>query len=407
MHPLNPLQYYQFFKDFTLVAKAFLETDILTGAIVESYSYRLVMILQEMVDASYPYIGDLNQLRELLPNSSIIKKIISTTRQLQRSATNSLHPMNQRPAVLPGTIAPRITYVPKNSSIFEKSGNEIPWRGVNIKYTQNEIFVDVIERIDYIVGSSKSPLLNSHAQFNSSGSAYYDLLTVSNDRSMVVRKAHPPVSANIQGQIVFSSSLSEMPQIELILDPARHNLGIPSFHKCVDLGSWLSDHHTLEFIPPDEKFTLMEYSINLLEELGKNNFYNSTGLVEADMTTGLGIAKNMFEIRLQIKIMHTVECVDNLKLDIYLPRDYGYTIKVVRITQGSVELKESGRYEWIFDKQTPTGLSCVLRGEIRSDEQEEADVTDDPLFDATKAKVVKPRFVRLSYENKGCVPSGI
>ncbi|VEU21413.1 DEKNAAC102677 [Brettanomyces naardenensis] len=399
-YSVNPMQYLQFFKDFAFVTKAFLETDTLTVSDIESYSYRIAMILQEMIDASYPYITDLNQLRELLPDNSIIKKIISTTRQLQRSATSSLHPMNQRPHASQATNS-NTMFVTKKASIFEKSGNEIPWRAVNLQYTQNEMLVDVIERIDYIIPSTGTSI-RRESQFNPS-SAYYDLQTVNEKRSKRVL----PTVANIQGKIEFKSSLSGMPTIQMIFDSVHHHLGIPTFHKCVDLPSWISKKQILEFIPPDEKFTLMEYNIDLLEE--KSNYSNFIGLVDAEMTTGLGIARNAFEIRLRTNLLPTVENVEDLKLDIYLPRatSPGYTIKVLRITKGNLQMKRNDCYEWIFDKETVTGLSCTLKGEIRFEDQIDADFTDDPSFDPSKVKVVKPRFVRVSYRSKGSVPSGI
>lgn len=380
-YPINPLQYTKFFQDFVQVSKAFLETDKLTPLVIRSQSHKLVLVLQEMLDASYPYITDLNQLRELVPTNSILKKITKTARQLQQTATTSISNINQQHQAF-GAPQPSLSTV-KTSSIFEKSGNEIPWRQVGLKSTDNELFVDVIESTDFIVPTSKG-----FSQGFNSTSAYYDVGVTK------FNKPAQPVVARITGKILVKSSLPGMPKVQLILDGGSHDLGVPSFHRCVDLQTYLSNRSVLEFVPPDETFTLMEYGIDLLEETAakSTNYWNYTGIVDAEMITGLGVKRNEFEIRLQTKLSHSADSVDHLHVDIFLPRGKDYVVKPLRITRGNLESRGDGLYEWSFDKQTATGQTLSLKAEIVSDEERD--------------QLLKPSFAKVNYKCRGSLPSG-
>lgn len=406
---INPAQYFDFFKTFSFVAKVFLETKRLTPANVTRYSYRLVFLLQVMIDGSSPYITDLNQLRELLPNDSIFKKILSTTRQIQQTASKSIQTMNQINNSLDrGSNLSRI----RNSSIFEKSGNQVPWREANLKYTQNEMFVDVVEKIDYIIPRSGS-INDTSASILNLGSAYYELPGVNSNSAPTRKHNGTPVVAAINGKITFNSSLSGMPKIQLVLDLSRHNIGVPMFHRCVDLGTWTNTGHVIEFIPPNEKFILMQYRLNLLSNSERESPRNPsyyTGLVSTTFSSGLGLAKNVFVVNVHTNTDSSVKSIDDLDIEIRLPAPkstVNWIVKILRITQGSLELKSPREYHWVFDKETPLGMSFTLRGEIKREGEEDVDPSSIPGFDSSKITAVEPMYLKVGYQNKGSVPSGI
>lgn len=402
---INPVEYFDFFKSFSFAAKAFLETRTLTPAEVTRYSYRLVFLLQVMIDGSSPYITDFNQLRELLPNDSIFKRILSTTRQIQQTASKSIQTINQ---VNNSFNRPSNSGHRRNFSIFEKSGNMVPWREANLKYTQNEMFVDLVEKIDYIIPRSGS-INDTSASILNLGSAYYELPGIGSNETPIRKHNSTPIVATINGQITFNSSLSGMPKIQLALDLSRHNLGVPMLHRCVDLDTWVTTGHILEFIPPNEKFTLMEYRINLLAEADRNSSYY-TGLVNTTFSSGLGLAKNVFVVNVHINSDPSVKFIDDLSIDIHLPASKAASnlvIKVLRITQGSLELKSTGEYCWVFDKQTPVGMSFTLRGEIKHEGEEDIDPSSIPGFDSSKVTAIEPMYLKVEYQNKGSVPTGI
>ncbi|KAG7704100.1 hypothetical protein KL911_004389 [Ogataea haglerorum] len=377
----NDLQYLQFLADFGTVVKSFLNGAVLTPAKVELNAHNLLLILQEMVDASFPYLTDLNQLQELLPSNSILNKIISTTKQIQGTASHSINSLAQGSSLLHASSSASSLAssqfqkgVLPASCIFEKSGNEIPWRKVNVKHTQNEMLVDLVERISWIVPASKSPKPAYGA------STYYNL-------GLSAKKSRP-VMAAMDGTVYFNSSLSGVPTVQLVLNLNKHDLGVPSFHRCVDTEIWSKSPGVVQFIPPDDKFMLMKYKINLLETETPVNVWNYMGPVDVELVGGLGVERNEFEIKLQTKLLKTVKFIEDLKVEILVPK--GHTVRGLRITHGDLQSR-NGVQEWILDKSLPTGINCTFRGQL--------------LRSGGDSSALRPDYVTVSYSNKGSVPS--
>jgi len=119
--------------------------------------------------------------------------------------------------------------------------NAVSWRSEGIKHKKNEIFLDVIERLNILV---------SH-------------------NGQVLR-------SEILGCLKMKSFLSGMPELKLGLndkvlmessgrvDPSRVkgvDLEDIRFHQCVRLSRFENDR-TISFIPPDGEFDLMVYRLN-------------------------------------------------------------------------------------------------------------------------------------------------
>lgn len=118
--------------------------------------------------------------------------------------------------------------------------NAVSWRTEGIKHRKNEIFLDVIEKLNILVASNGTVL---HSE--------------------------------IMGSIQMKSFLSGMPELKLGLNDklmfeatGRSTNRIKAveledikFHQCVRLARFENDR-TISFIPPDGEFELMSYRLN-------------------------------------------------------------------------------------------------------------------------------------------------
>ena len=118
--------------------------------------------------------------------------------------------------------------------------NAVSWRQEGVKHRKNEIFLDVIEKVNILVASNGTVL-----------------------------------HCDILGSIVMKSFLSGMPELKLGLNDklmfeatGRSNTRVKSveledikFHQCVRLARFENDR-TISFIPPDGDFELMSYRLN-------------------------------------------------------------------------------------------------------------------------------------------------
>lgn len=118
--------------------------------------------------------------------------------------------------------------------------NAVSWRSEGIKHRKNEIFLDVIEKLNLLVSSNGTVL---HSE--------------------------------IMGSIQMKSFLSGMPELKLGLNDklmfeatGRSSTRVKSveledikFHQCVRLARFENDR-TISFIPPDGEFELMSYRLS-------------------------------------------------------------------------------------------------------------------------------------------------
>lgn len=151
----------------------------------------------------------------------------------------------------------------------------LPWRRANVRHTSNEMYVDVVETLSVTLAPSGRPL-----------------------------------AAFANGTIAFTSKVSGVPDITLTLTSpsGKHNLQgimeLPVFHPCVRLNRWKERPGELSFIPPDGRFILAGYEVDLLPfSSGKSGSLSSNNLklpVNMEVKTGLGATGSDFEVRLQV-----------------------------------------------------------------------------------------------------------
>ena len=151
----------------------------------------------------------------------------------------------------------------------------LPWRRANVRHTSNEMYVDIVESLSVSLAPSGRPL-----------------------------------AAFANGTIAFTSKISGVPDLLLNLSTpsGRQNVNsvmeLPVFHPCVRLARWREKPGELSFIPPDGRFVLAGYEVDLLPfQNGKPGMENASNLklpVNIEVKTSLGPTGSDFELRIVI-----------------------------------------------------------------------------------------------------------
>lgn len=115
------------------------------------------------------------------------------------------------------------------------SGPAIPWRRQGVRHTSNELYVDIIETL-----------------------------------SVTIAPSGRAIAALASGTIAFTAKISGVPELVLNLTAPGgpmnipRKLELPVFHPCVRLARWKETPGELSFVPPDGRFVLAGYEVNLL-----------------------------------------------------------------------------------------------------------------------------------------------
>lgn len=167
------------------------------SAIRENFS-TVYQLLEEMVDYGWPLTTEPNALKAMIRPPSMMGKI----QQAVTGASNAV-----------------ISDVLPNGTI-----SNMPWRKSGVKYSQNEVYVDIVEEVDAIVDH-----------------------------------AGRVVWSDVSGSIQVQCHLSGVPDLLLTFkDPDL--IDDCSFHPCVRYGRYEADK-VLSFVPPDGNFELMKYRV--------------------------------------------------------------------------------------------------------------------------------------------------
>jgi len=151
-------------------------------------------LLEELVDNGFPVTTEPTILKDLIPPPSLLNKL----KQVAQAPSASKD----------------IGYSMENSPV--------PWRRAGVKYTNNEIFFDIIEEVDCIIDGNGQV-----------------------------------VSSEITGRIECNSRLSGFPDVLLsFVNPQV--MEDMAFHQCVRFARYEQDR-TLSFVPPDGVFELAKY----------------------------------------------------------------------------------------------------------------------------------------------------
>ena len=204
----QPLMVVEFLTQLHEVLKSYFGNAI-TEAILQEHHLTLYQLLDEMLDSGIPVNTHPGGLHVLVPPPNL---------------ANRLHN-----AVL-GTASGVLVSDQDPTKLLP-----LPWRASNIKYTSNEVYLDVIEHVDATL-DPEGKLLTSA----------------------------------IYGKIEVNCRLSGMPDISLSLSNS-HLIEDYSFHPSVRLARFASDR-VVSFVPADGKFTLMNYKIRPESKEDKNQW---------------------------------------------------------------------------------------------------------------------------------------
>lgn len=257
---IEPLLVLEFLHRVIDALEEFLGAPVLAHKIEANYDV-VAQLLTEMCDAGTISTTEPNALRDVVEVEGLLGKLLGSinlpTKPLTSAGTNPL---------------------------IAQNGPSLPWRRANVRHTSNELYADVVETL-----------------------------------SVTLAPSGRPIAAFANGTIAFTSKVSGVPDIAVNLTgpSGKHNLKsimeLPVFHPCVRLSRWKDNPGELSFIPPDGRFILAGYEVDLLPFTNGNsaNFTQNLKLpVSIEVKTGLGLVGSDFEIRLNInKIFGTGQSV--------------------------------------------------------------------------------------------------
>lgn len=173
------------------------------SAVKDNFS-TVYQLLEELVDYGWPLTTEPNALKAMIKPPSVLAKLQSVVFTNNTSVSDAL------PS---GTIS------------------NMPWRAAGVYYSQNEIYMDIVEELHAIIDAVTGNL----------------------------------ISSDVAGSIQCQSHLSGIPDLLLTFkDPSL--IDDCSFHPCVRYQRFERDQ-VVSFVPPDGNFELMRYSIDTKKRL--------------------------------------------------------------------------------------------------------------------------------------------
>ncbi|KAJ1665846.1 hypothetical protein IW140_002927 [Coemansia sp. RSA 1813] len=254
----------------------------------------IYQLLSEMVDSGKAVTTDTSVLRGLVPVPSLVNRVFENVSGI-------------------GIVPERRPDVNTSST---------PWRAQGIRHTNNEFFVDVVERIDAIVGTNGAI-----------------------------------VSYDVSGDIECKSWLSGMPDMLLSLSNPQAMDDV-AFHPCVRLNKWDSEKK-IAFIPPDGPFKLASFhaSTENLEKALPLYVHATTSVKEMDNTIEFNVEAGQCNGR----------PVENVSLRVPLPAQ-AYNIRVqCKVGAHTVSNTRSPQVEWTIKtlKLTDRTVRLVIQYYVR------------------------------------------
>ena len=402
----NKLEPFALLENIDTILMEYFIKDQLTVKKLSNNSDRLTMIFNYIIDDGELQVsGNLysNKIKEVIPLQNDFTKIIhSTAKNISNAVVNSSQKKDLR------------YHGVMSSAINTGDDNVVPWRTTKFTpYSKEEIYLDFKEKVHLVFqkhGHVKHRIASSNGYINNE--------LKSDSRSSRMRLIHGSIYGSVNGHSLLNGNT---PTIELNLNNNGSDLGIPRFHNCVNAEDYMTDNEDsnllntkIKFIPPDGKFHLMNYNINL-QNIGSNDM----GLISINFENNLGLNDDEFEITVNINGSSKVNKIKNLVVDLKFFEEmnnndndinelsqYG-KIKIIRNTHGRFS-NDVGTItgSWIFDVSTPTGTIAVLRGCI----EDVIATKDTESNESNKIKSVGSMILQtlnIKYEYEGQLISGI
>ncbi|TDZ26177.1 AP-3 complex subunit mu-1 [Colletotrichum orbiculare MAFF 240422] len=254
---IEPLLVLEFIHRIVDVFEEFLGAPLLAHKIESNYDV-VAQLLNEMCDAGVINTTEPNALRDLVEVEGWVGKLLGSINLPSKPGNFGANFSN--------TSAP---------SLVASNTPALPWRRANVRHSSNEMYADIVETLTVTLAPSGRPL-----------------------------------AAFANGTIAFTCKVSGMPDIVMTLTSpsGKHNLAgfmdLPVFHPCVRLARWKERPGELSFVPPDGRFILASYEVDLLPfTSGKSGNISANNLklpVNIEMKTALGPAGSDFEVRLHV-----------------------------------------------------------------------------------------------------------
>ncbi|KAK3682095.1 Adaptor complexes medium subunit family-domain-containing protein [Podospora appendiculata] len=253
---VEPLLALEFLHRLVDSLEEFLGAPLLAHRIEASY-HVVAQLLTEMCDAGTVNTTEPNALRDLVEVEGFMGKLLGNLSLPTKAAFGTNFSNSSAP------------------SILAQNTPALQWRRANVRHTSNELYADVVETLSVTLAPSGRPL-----------------------------------AAFASGTIAFTSKVSGVPDILVTLTgpSGKHNLNsiieLPVFHPCVRLAKWREQPGLLSFIPPDGRFILAGYEVDLLP-YGNGSAANLTSSnlklpVSLEIKTCLGPSGSDFEVRLAV-----------------------------------------------------------------------------------------------------------
>ncbi|ODH52238.1 hypothetical protein GX48_01555 [Paracoccidioides brasiliensis] len=258
----QPLLVLEFLHRVIDVLEEFVGAPLLAGKIQSNYDV-VAQLLNEMCDGGIVCNTEPNALHETVEVPGWMDKLLGGVGL--PSASPSLGPSN----LLKSSLA-------ASANANGASAVAIPWRRQGVRHTSNELYVDMVESL-----------------------------------SVTMAPSGRPISALVYGTIVFTAKISGVPDLLLSLGAPGgkanigHKLQLPVFHPCVRLARWRENPGDLSFVPPDGRFVLAGYEVDLLpivpdEDKPPNHMEKLFLPATVDLQRSLGPTGADFEVRLTL-----------------------------------------------------------------------------------------------------------
>ncbi|KAH6613751.1 Adaptor complexes medium subunit family-domain-containing protein [Chaetomium sp. MPI-SDFR-AT-0129] len=256
---VEPLLILEFLHRVVDSLEEFLGAPLLAPKIEANYDV-VAQLLTEMCDGGAVGTTEPNALRDLVEVEGFMDKLLGNLNLPSKPAFANSTPTLHHPS--------------------SQSTPALPWRRANVRHTSNELYADIIETLSVTLAPSGRPL-----------------------------------AALASGTIAFTSKVSGVPDLLLTLaGPSgnKHSLGrvidLPVFHPCVRLARWREQPGVLSFVPPDGRFTLAGYEVDLMPfaAMAEDGGWNKSAAamlklpVSLEIKTGLGPTGSDFEVRVQV-----------------------------------------------------------------------------------------------------------
>ncbi|KKK18593.1 hypothetical protein P175DRAFT_0464948 [Aspergillus ochraceoroseus IBT 24754] len=215
----EPLLVLEFLHRVVDILEEFIGAPLISTKVQANYDV-VAQLLNEMCDAGIVCNTELNALQEAVETSGWMGKLLGNVTLPGSSNAILGQPALKKLPLAAGSAA---------------QGPAIPWRRPGVRHTSNELYVDIVESLSVTMAPSGRLL-----------------------------------SALVSGTIAFTAKVSGVPDMLLSLtapggqQAIGRKIDLPVFHPCVRLARWRERPGELSFIPPDGRFILAGYEVDLL-----------------------------------------------------------------------------------------------------------------------------------------------